>query len=211
MADWIWCDSPKVKRYRDLDTGRFVSSAQVRTWVSQSITTSEAVADELAHALATDKLNVGDWETLFRTEIKDVYIQQYLLGRGGLSKMTQEDWGSIGGLLGGEKGQFRFLSSFAREIAAGKLTEKQIAMRSRMYINSARDAYARAQLRVAREADWTNMRWVTDPLAEHCEDCLAFEALGWQRIADKPYGGATPASGATACLSNCRCHLELRP
>lgn len=103
-----------------------------------------AGTDGLASMLTGDQLNVRDWETLMRQSIKDQYIQEYLLGRGGLSQMTQEDWGSIGGMLAE---QYRFLDPFAQQIADENLTEAQIAARSRMYIHSSREAFSRATAR----------------------------------------------------------------
>jgi len=143
-----------------------------------------------------------------REAIKDEYTQQYLLGRGGLSQMTQADWGSIGGMVAD---QYRYLGGFAREVAVGNLSEAQVAARSRMYINSGREAFERARGRTEDEAD--EVAWTLNP-AEHCPDCLDLAALGWQPREPWPFtvagGMAIPGSGATQCLTNCRCFLDYR-
>lgn len=139
---WIWEEN--TSRYRDADTGRFLSGSDVRDLSSESIRITGVGTDGLANALAGGQLNVNDWETLMRENIKDEYIQEYILGRGGLEQMTPQDWGSIGGMLAD---QYRFLGPFAQEIAAGQLSEAQIAQRSRMYINSAREGASRANAR----------------------------------------------------------------
>ncbi len=139
---WQWEEN--LNRYRDADTGRFISSASVRDLVDQRQRITGSGSDGLAELLRGGQLNTRDWETGMREAIKDEYIQQYLLGRGGLSQMTQADWGSIGGMIAD---QYRYLDGFTREVAAGTLSEAQVAARSRMYIHSGREAFERASAR----------------------------------------------------------------
>lgn len=187
---WEWQEG--TQRYRDTGTGRFVAAAEIRDITSESIRIAGGGTDNLARMLADDQINGRDWETLMRQSIKREYIKQYLEGRGGLSQMTPQDWGSIGGMLAD---QYRFLGPFAREIEAGQLSEAQIAQRSRMYINSAREAASRASARAhgwpvlpAHPGDgsticltncachWDGRRtdgswdfnWIVDFEAEHC-------------------------------------------
>lgn len=163
---WEWGEN--TQRYRDIGTGRFLSASDVRDWSSESIRIQGGNTDQLARMLTDDQINGRDWETLMRQSIKREYIKQYLEGRGGLSQMTPQDWGSIGGMLAD---QYRFLGPFAREIAAGELSEAQIAQRSRMYINSAREATSRANQR----------------------------ARGWPELPDHPASGRTECLTNCAC------------
>lgn len=139
---WTWEEN--TTRYRDQDTGRFLAAPDIRDLSSESIRIAGTGTDGLASMQAQGQINLPDWQTLMRQEMKDEYIQQYELARGGLQQMTPQDWGSIGGMLAD---QYRFLGPFAQEIADGNLTEAQIAQRSRMYINSAREAASRANMR----------------------------------------------------------------
>ncbi len=132
-------------------------------------------------------------------EMKGEYIRQYLLGIGGADKMTASDWGSIGGML---REQYRYLKGFADSLVG--LSERQIAARIAMYINSAREAFERAKRKAASGA--TQERWVMDPEAEHCVDCVDYDSQGWQPIGTFPF----PGDGSTECLTNCRCHKEYR-
>ena len=70
--------------------------------------------------LADDLVDVRLWQTSMRSEIKQAYIDQYLAGKGGIERMTQADWGSIGGMTAE---QYRHLDKFADEVAGGKLSE----------------------------------------------------------------------------------------
>jgi len=116
-------------------------------------------------------------------------------GRGGLGAMTQADWGSIGGML---KEQYRYLAEFAKAIAEGKLSEAQILARSRMYINSSREAFERAKARVAALLNLTEEMWVLNPQAENCPDCIYYSQQGWKPVAEEFY--PVPGDGSTQCL-----------
>lgn len=199
---YIWL--PTLRRYRDTKTGRFVSRADVLTWSQRSISESADHARGLAGALAADDVTLGRWQRDMRDQIKGEYIRQYLLGRGGRAQMTAADWGSIGGMCGH---QYRFLDGFAADIAAGKLSEKQIAARAGLYFHSARQSFERAWARASRGLE--EVRWNLTA-AEHCPDCLDFAGLGWQKVADDPFEGAYPGSGDTQCGANCRCYLSYR-
>ena len=205
MATYGWSES--AKRYRDLETGRFVPRETVLSYVEASIEATSSATASLAEYVAGDVLSPGDWRLLMRREIKDEYVRQYVLGKGGVAQMTQADWGSIGGML---KEQYGYLDDFARQVAQGTLSEAQIRARAQMYIRSAREAYERAHSRVADAAGMDEVAWVLNWNAENCPDCQDYADMGWQRVDDDPYNGAYPGSGHTVCLTNCRCHLEWR-
>jgi len=197
-----WAGDTTAQRYRDQETGRFLSWSTVRGYVDDSLAASGNAMDTLGAFVSAGQLAPADWNTLVREELKQEYVRQYLLGIGGREQMTAANWGSIGGMLAD---QYRYLDGFAAEIAAGDLSQAQIQARLRMYVNSAREAYERAHQRAAQKAGYDEERWVLG-VAEHCDDCLAYEAMGWQPIGTFPL----PGSGATRCLTNCACHLEYR-
>ena len=205
MPDWRW--DGVANRYRDLDTGRFLSREKALSWVDACTRASDSFGDTMASLVSGGRVNAVDWLAGMRQEIKEEYIRQYLLGRGGLEQMTPSDWGSIGGML---KEQYSYLSGFYQEIAAGNLSEAQIAMRSNMYTNSAREAFERAQAKVAAAAGMDEVIWEVSAGVENCEDCLAFAAMGWQPVSEDPYNGAYPGSGDTQCLTNCQCFETYR-
>jgi len=206
VAKWRFLD--RLGQWWNDTVGKLVPRLQLRRWADRSI--DAAPIAQWASDLAADRLTVGQWEAQMRAEIKAEMIRQYIVGRGGLDKMTARDWGSIGGMC---KEQFSYLSKFSREIAAGNLTEGQIARRMAMYINSCREAYERAQERAAKEAELDEVRWVMDPEAEHCTGdpgCTELAALGWQKVVDDPFGGRVCGDGKTPCKTACRCHREFR-
>lgn len=196
MPAWIWV--PEVLRYRNLANGEFVSAETVRGWANAAIDASNNAIATATSQLTNGLLNTGDWQTIIRQELKDAYIQEYLLGKGGLEQMAAADWGSVGGML---SDQYRYLDDFAAEVANGNLTAEQIQARTEMYLESATEAYERGNARAwgiptdklpALPGDGTsqcltrcrcawefeeledgwNCYWRVDPDAESCPDCL---------------------------------------
>jgi len=212
---WSWNEASH--RYHDAATGRFLGRDEVLGYVQQSLDaarTAPAITladgslstgtDLLSNLVGNGMLAPRDWHAQMREEIKQEYIRQYMLGRGGRAQMTSADWGSIGGML---KEQYTpYLRDFAKQVAAGELSEAQIRARSAMYIDSAREAYERAHARVAAEAGYDEECWVVNPALENCEDCLVFQDEGWQEFEYFPF----PCQGFTRCLTRCGCHKEYR-
>jgi len=201
MAEWGW--DPRSKAYRDLTTGRYLGRKQALSYVEQSIAASSNSMDTIAALVSSGGLGPAEFAIVAREEIKQEYIRQYLLGIGGEAQMTQADWGSIGGSLAE---QYKYFDKFAEQVANGELSEDQIRARLRMYTNSAREAYDRAHGKNAKSLDMTEESWITDSGLENCDDCLAYEAEGWQPIGTFPH----PGDGTTKCKTNCGCHKEYR-
>jgi len=164
------------------------------------------------------KLVAGDntlqqWTMSFREALKNEYLDEYALGKGGFVNMTQADFGSVGGML---RNQYGYLDKFAQDIADGKLSEAQIRNRSRMYADSATQAFERGKTRAqgvpelpaypgdGSTACGSNCKcawlivetettfectWKLDVSATHCEDCLE-RSQSWA-----PYVVLKPVTG----------------
>lgn len=201
---YVWVKN--VGRYRDTATGRFVPAQMIRDLTQSSIQTSSDISAALAERVVGGTLAPTDWRAVMQNELKGEYIRQYLTGIGGREQMTKSDWGKVGAML---KEQYKYLNGFAKDVAEKNLTPEQVAMRAGMYFNSAREAFEKANAKVQKAQQRDEVAWMLGA-SEHCEDCLAFAALGWQPVDSDPFGGAVPGSGDTRCLTNCQCSLEYR-
>ena len=194
---WQWVE--RIKQFISSKLGRLSKPAQER--LSRAVVQDHALSiKEVTSRWADGRLGIPAWHKAMRADLKNLYIQNYLLGRGGKAQLTPADYGSIGGML---KEQYRYLDNFAKELVAGTVTPAQAAMRAEMYARSAKEAHERGKARAWGEAADIE-RWIVAPMLEHCEDCLAFEAQGWQPRGNFPFPGA----GETRCLTNCGCHKE---
>lgn len=156
----------------------------------------------LTQRWAKGQVDVARWQAGVREDLRQAYIQNYLLGIGGKGQLTKADYGSIGGML---REQLSHLKKFADELAAGKVSPAQAEARIRMYANSAREAHERGRAKAWGEAK--EVLWIVHQDKEACEDCLALGTLGWQ---ERSKLHTIPGAGATRCLTNCRCELRYR-
>lgn len=179
-----------------------ISIDEVRALGRESLAASRALVDQWVEDVDEGLLSPDEFDVRMRTEIREEYIRQYLLGIGGTGQMTQADWGSIGGMVGTQYSPY--LNDFVAALAAGEVPLGAAQVRAGMYINSGREAFERAHAR-ALEGIAVEERWTISPV-ENCDDCLAFEAMGWQPIGTFPF----PGQGDTQCLTNCQCHKEYR-
>lgn len=163
-----WRYDPRALRYRDSETGRFLAGGRAAELANAAIEAGQEVTQVMADMVTDGRLSPADWQARMRREIKDAYVQQYMLGRGGRAQMTQADWGSVGGSL---SEQYRHLdrkqNNFYGQVQTGDMSADAIAARSRMYMNSAREAYERGQARRLRGSAYDEVRWVLGD-AEHC-------------------------------------------
>lgn len=137
-SPWTW--DQNNKRYRSTETGRYVGPRQMTELRDEFIQAKSDVAQSLANDLANGKASLQEMEVAFRREIKTVFVDQYVMAKGGRNAMTQADWGAVGQMV---REQYAFAHDFARDIADGKLSEAQIANRVQSYFNSSTQAFER--------------------------------------------------------------------
>ncbi len=152
-------------------------------------------SDELMNRLIIEgEITLQQWTDQMRDLIRDTYTAQYELAIGGYNNMTQADWGRLGGIL---NEQYRYLNTFANDLATGQLSPLGAMARGRMYIDSSTQSFERAQaagfgLALPQypgdggtrclsncKCNWTivdtrdswRCYWKLGE-AEHCEDCL---------------------------------------
>ena len=192
---WKWYGEP-VYRYRD-EKGKFASQREVWDYSNKSIDFTSDEAAALARRLQAETLTIEAWEKEMRRLILNETMRQYMLGIGGRDQMTDEDYGSVGGMV---SEQYKYLRQFAQKISEGKFSSAQIANYSRMYINSTREAFERAGQRTRglpdmpeypgsgtsclgltncgcnweyhfRNGHW-ECYWTMNPAKENCELCI---------------------------------------
>lgn len=209
ITRWVW--EIGTRRYRNLDTGRFVGSAQVVNLVNGIVDRTDSPVSALNTMLGDKRLNAADWKTGFARQIKNAYIQQAELAAGGRAQMTPQLWGMVGGTV---REQYGYLNDFAKLVANGQLTATQIEARTKMYINSSREAFWRVKDAKAREQGLTEERWIPIGDDATCSPCSDAGAMGWQPIGTfaQPGSGRVRNSPRTYCegLTNCRCEKEYR-
>lgn len=201
---WFW--DTRLLRYVNEDGG-VVSRETLEVYLERIIQTVQPLLNRWAEAVANQTMTPAEFRLAMRQEIKDAYINAYTLARGGREQMTKSDWGKTGSQIAD---QYKYLERFTAELEEKTLSEGEIRNRAGMYLNSSREGFEAAKLRVAKLGGFDEVLWLLLPGSDHCEDCETFALMGWQQIDDDPYEGAVPGSGKTRCLTGCHCSINYR-
>lgn len=198
MPDSKYSWDTRASRYRGPD-GRFVPKSEVLKARDSFVERSIPAIDGLSNSLSSRSLSLSEWQVAMRREIKDAFIGEYLLGRGGQNAMTQRDWGIVGRAL---RDQYAFLRGFAEDVASGEMSPAQVRIRARMYAEASTWAYERARAEAhglpnlpqypadgntrclancachleyeEQETSW-DVYWLLG-VAEHCVDCIGLNS-----------------------------------
>jgi hypothetical protein len=192
---------PKAVRFRDPDTGRYVSRASIRRGVDELVTKSQTRITALANKVRRGTITTTEWEMAMRTEIKRIHLSTEALLRGGWAQMKPADYGRIGGRL---KKQYTRLSAF-RTALEGKdyKTDGAFFARARSYASAARIAFGNALGTLLESAGYREERNKLNP-AEHCVGCIDMTALGWVKI------GTLVPLGQRDCSVGDQCEILYR-
>jgi len=210
---WLWDQNAgQVGQYRDFATGELVPESDVIEFVNDIIDDTTGDPLETLNTMLEDgRLSAEEWAAAFALLLQTAYIQQAELAAGGREQMTPEQWALVIAALGV---QYGFLEDFARQVRNGQLTPAQIEARTKMYINSSREAFWSVKDQKALGAGYTQERWDAVGDSSTCSPCADAERMGWQPIGTfgEPGSGRVLNNPPTTCegLTNCRCEKFYR-
>lgn len=158
--------------------------------------------EQLTRKLINGEITLEEWEYWMREHIRTLHNIAGMAASGGRDNMSPALWAFAGFLV---LQQFGFLSGFARDIATNPeqwLNGRAIS-RMRLYLY-AEWGTMEGFINQQRQAQgYTEERRVLGQ-ADHCPDCIAYAAQGWQPI------GTLPRIGDSVCVTNCQCIFEYR-
>jgi hypothetical protein len=195
MADSRWEWSRAARRYRDTDSGKFLPAKTITTLRDNLVDARAREIARVTQEVADGKRQVVDWLVAMREQVKIATLAEYTFGRGGRNALEQSDFGRVGALV---KAQYRYLDDFAAQLGAGLLSPQQATARAALYARAATAAHGRGlaaawgvtlpqvpgdgqtecltncrcHLDIVETDTTIEVRWVVDPQAEHCPDCL---------------------------------------
>lgn len=142
-----WTYDEESYRYYDEENDRYVTEAQLRALSERYLKSRVGVVDQVVGLLLASLL-LPRWVTEVRDELGQTYYIMYLLGRGGASRMADRDWSLLSDQL---RKQYGYLNNFASQMAAGGMSEAQIAARTALYWQSSRGLFEMGRTIGARD------------------------------------------------------------
>lgn len=193
----------RLGRYISQTTGRFVGRQAIVSLLDSHVAGSEERLARLVTTYSEGNVSPSVFAEQMRSELKRIHLQARALGAGGWDRLTQSDYGSIGGKL---RADYQRIEQLARGIADGDVSLPQALNRAQGYVGNARIGYWDAQ-REREQPQPGNVIIERRVLgaAEHCQSCLDYYAEGWQ------LQGILPSPGTDSeCGTHCRCHIISR-
>ena len=187
-------------RYRDPDTGRFITRVAVRRALEESLTSLERRTDGLQDDLRAGRISLNDWRDEMRMIVKQTQMAALELSVGGRAQATQADYGRAGQQI---RRQYGFLEAWVEQIKAGLPIDNRMEPRAAQYLQSARSSYLAHQAAAIRSQGFDQIHTVLHP-GESCAECIAEEARGFVPI------GAHVPIGSRTCRANDNCTAEFR-
>ncbi|MGL5060454.1 MAG: hypothetical protein ACRC62_10785 [Microcoleus sp.] len=194
-----WVYNLKSHRYQDRKSGQFLSTERVLELTENYISQQQDKLTELGNRLITGELNVSEWEDQFADTLKEVLVNSYVLGRGGMAQMTPRDLGITSGIM---REQYLYLRNFANEIMRGRMSTGQFQARQNLYIEKAYSVYWQGRVEAFKAEGWLYERDILTP-GESCISCVRIAGRGWVRIGTNP-----PIGVDRVCKNNCRCRKK---
>lgn len=190
------------QRYRNSDTGRFVSRTKVLGLLDQQVNKVESNLNNLYDLYTKTDMGKGVYVEAVGQELRRAHLQQAALAKGGWDKLTQSDYGRAGQAL---RQIYPKIRGTADDIDSGKVSEAQVKHRNTAYAGSGRRIYHATEQQNAQPGDGKVMveQRILDSNAQHCEDCLNYAELGVQPAGRLPVPGE-----ACRCGDNCRCGIR---
>lgn len=191
-------------RYRDLNSGRFVSRQAINELLITQIQSAESRLGALSTSFHEGKIAPSVWVEQMRTEVRRLAIQQIALVKGGFSQIDNRDFIKADTLL---RDVHIRITITAQDMIDGKVSLPQLLNRVSGYIGETRRLYWQTWLENARASSFDNVLIAKRTLgsSEHCEDCLAYYQLGYALIED-----AVAPGSQCQCGPRCRCDLVVQ-
>jgi hypothetical protein len=190
----------RAARYRDPNTGRFISRDAVRVEVDRIVSASQRRVTAATEQLASGAIDLAQWDATMRQEIKRAHLGSSALLNGGWKQLTPADYGRVGAAV---RAQYKYLEGFLDDIRAGRVRGGTLLNRAKMYPASARIVFHEQQTTQLDDLGYTEERNVLHP-AEHCDVCIDASARGWVPI------GTNIPIGKRTCLGNDKCSMRYR-
>jgi hypothetical protein len=201
LPGYTW--NPASQRYRSGATGRFVARRDVLGLLDGQVNSAGQRLGDLTTALHEGRIAPGPWADQMQSELRRLHSQNRALAVGGWDRMTPRDWGAVGGRL---RDDYARVVRLAQEVQAGTVSLPQALNRVNGYIGNARVQFWNAERdNLPRRPGmvWLDKRNLG--IAEHCGDCIDYDARGWSSE------GVLPPPGMDSeCTTHCRCTMEHR-
>jgi len=179
-----------------------VKDAQLYKIVRSEVSKTEQKFEKLANRLISGNISFEQWQNSMANLTRRSHVNMTRLGRGGKDNTFANHYLKTGNDL--RTIHYPALRQFAQNIADGKLSEKQIIARAKLYGSATKNSFEVARLSLYEDSISTMGRRRLGACKDHCADCIAYASQGWLPIAS-----VIPPGVNCQCRMNCCCSIEI--
>lgn len=188
-------------RYRNLRTGQYVPTQDIRDLVQTEITAGYERMQQLAARVVAGEADLGQLQDAMISHLRTSHTAMYTLGRGGIRQMTATDYQALTAFL---EQEYTYLDGFMADIENGSATGGQVVNRMKQYGEAIWTSYNEGESSGAQSAGYTEEKSIAVDDQGTCDECHDIAALDWQPI------GTLKKPGTRKCRRRCRCYFEYR-
>lgn len=193
--------SRRLGRYRDAQTGRFISDRAVRDGVDNLADLASTRMAGHTRNMQAGTTTLADWQAQMLAEIKATHVAAGVAAHGGRAQMSPSDWGRVGQRVRAEYGYLRQMTA---DIASGKQPlDGRLVARAQQYGQASRVTFEAIKASDDKARGMTVERNVLHG-RDHCGECPKLSERGWVTI------GSLPPIGSRDCRVNDRCSIQRR-
>ncbi len=158
--------------------------------------------EKLTTRFVNGNISFTDWQKGMINQMRVSHVNMARLGRGGKDNTFANHYLEVGNSL--RTIHYPAFKNFANDVANGKLTEKEIIARAKLYGKATKNSFEKA--RVSNYADATVIgRRRLGGCRNHCPECIIYATQGWMKLTDV----ILPGEKCT-CKMNCCCSIEIK-
>lgn len=205
---------PRTGRYRWTDgasKGKLAPRKAILSLTDRYIKSESDRLIEVGRSWVSGAIDDRTFQVSAAEIIRQVTIGAAILGANGIDNLKNQDWQRIQETIkrnlykGRDKDGKPFgLRQLMRDRLSGEASDAQFLARLKMLANAARLAFHQEDAIAQAKAGATECRRILG-VAEHCQDCIDYAAIGWIGIDRLILPG-----DRCACRSNCKCRVEFR-
>jgi hypothetical protein len=158
--------------------------------------------EKLTTKFVNGNISFEDWQRGMVDETRKAHVNMARLGRGGKENTYANNYLQVGNDL--RKTHYPAFRNFAQDVADGKLTEKEIIARSRLYGSATKNSFEKARVSHYEDKPVIARRRLGG-CKNHCPECIAYAMRGWGNLKDM----IMPGEQCT-CRMRCCCSIEIK-
>lgn len=200
----------KAKRFQVVETGKFIKEATVLELLDNYRTQKSIEVNRHIEALYNSAKQSDDYTNFLditANELKNLHFVNYVVGRGGVKALTNQDIDIMNKQLKKEltvsfdpiTGQAFGLQEVTALLENGEISQAQFSARISTYVRGTRKSYWQG-VNSRQDLDYVKRNLNGD---NHCQECISYAAMGVVRRELMPLPGE-----ACSCRSNCNCTLS---